>query len=53
VLIGLMQWGDRYVADAGGGPVVHPIQRRSDNGTHAEPAVVGDASYWEAVATSA
>jgi DNA-binding HxlR family transcriptional regulator len=22
VLIGLMQWGDRYVADAGGGPVV-------------------------------
>jgi DNA-binding HxlR family transcriptional regulator len=33
VLIGLMQWGDRYVADAGGGPVVlehracgHPIR---------------------------
>jgi DNA-binding HxlR family transcriptional regulator len=22
VLIGLMQWGDRYVADAGGGPIV-------------------------------
>ena len=33
VLIGLMQWGDRYVADAAGGPVVlehracgHPIR---------------------------
>jgi DNA-binding HxlR family transcriptional regulator len=33
VLIGLMEWGDRYVADAGGGPVVlehracgHPIR---------------------------
>ena len=33
VLIGLMQWGDRYVADAGGGPVViehracgHPVR---------------------------
>jgi DNA-binding HxlR family transcriptional regulator len=33
VLIGLMQWGDRYVADASGGPVVlehracgHPVQ---------------------------
>ena len=33
VLIGLMRWGDRYVADAGGGPVVlehracgHPIR---------------------------
>ena len=33
VLIGLMQWGDRYLADAGGGPVVlehracgHPLQ---------------------------
>jgi hypothetical protein len=33
MLIGLMQWGDRYVADAGGGPVVlehracgHPVR---------------------------
>ena len=33
VVIGLMQWGDRYVADAGGGPVViehracgHPVR---------------------------
>ena len=33
VLVGLMQWGDRYVADARGGPVVlnhracgHPVQ---------------------------
>src|SRR5205807_7448761 len=35
VLIGLMQWGDRYVADAGGGPVVLEHRRRV-LGTRAE-----------------